>query len=708
MVLGTTLLLAFGWNGGYTNMSRAYTDSRAEMQRVVTSSASSTERYLSQAMLLTEQTADALNLRYAQKEPPVIFHFPTLDGLKAAYLFDRNGALLSVEQDAPPLAVVMNNVELAGLSGNDGQEAYLLPAITDYAENKTYLRIVQPHGQNAISVVYLISQQTLEKKLALSLPYQTGETLLLSSSGVSLITLHRKEYPSVQLRGAERIVFNLRSEAAQKFQVASSVAAHELLSPIEERGRVMIFWGCLASLALGLLTFMGLLSLQQLAKSEKRLKKLVATDNLTKLPNRYFFSHHLENMVSHFASTSVGFALFFIDLDNFKYVNDSLGHDAGDELLKLVTHRLQDAVRSKDIVCRLGGDEFTVLLPGLGQLVDAEVIAQRIVELMGRPFEVRGVAVHAHASIGVALIGQHAATASELMRFADAAMYHAKQKGKNRYAVYQASMTLQALAKEHRANDLQLALGTDQFFLHYQPKVELSSGVVAGYEALLRWQHPIEGLISPSQFIPIAEECGAIIQLGQWVVEETVRQQRAWFDEGLGWKVVAVNVSALQLRSKKLPAIVKAILLKHGMEGQYLQMEITESLLVTDVAEAQDTISKLRSLGVSIAVDDFGTGYSSLSTLQKFDINCLKVDRSFVMALDTAGGFNICLAIVNLAHSLEMKVVAEGIETVGQYSQLMELGCEEGQGYFFARPLPPEQAGRFIPNILLFSRKKVA
>lgn len=700
VVLGTIVLLGLGWSEVYSRMKEAYADMRADTQRFVHIGTQNFTQYLEGALLLADQQAKIVNLEFKDKAPSSSFVVPSLDGMMVAYILDKKGNLVASSQTAPPFRDLFpdNNVDSI-ITHSKTPASFLLPVSQTNPVNR-YLPVLWKNSELAYSVIFLLPETKLREKLTEAIPYFTAKISISHGQHV-LMSITPELKKTMPLKDGERILAKAPA-AISPYSIEGSIVAKEVLHALDVRGNLMYVRASIASLALGALAFMGLLSLRRLSDNEKKLQKLVETDSLTGLPNRYFFNQHLTTMVTQSEEEHHGFALFFIDLDNFKYVNDSLGHDAGDELLKGVTSRLRAAVRDRDVVCRLGGDEFTVLLPELTSIEETELIAQRVVDTMSAAFEVREVSVYAHASIGVALMGVHATSASELMRFADAAMYHAKQKGKNRYVVYQTSMTLQALAKEHRARDLQAAIGTEQFFLHYQPKVELTNGVVAGYEALLRWNHPIEGAISPAQFIPIAEDCGAIISLGQWVIEETVRQQRQWYEEGRGWKMIAVNVSALQLRSRRLPDIVKNILQRYDVSGAYLQMEITESLLVTDVEEAKETITRLRQMGVSIAVDDFGTGYSSLSTLQQFDINCLKVDRSFVMALDTDSGYNICLAIVNLAHSLGMRVVAEGIETVGQYSQLMELGCEEGQGFFFARPLPAEQAGKYAPNILLF------
>jgi diguanylate cyclase (GGDEF)-like protein len=439
--------------------------------------------------------------------------------------------------------------------------------------------------------------------------------------------------------------------------------------------------------------------------TERQLRRLVALDPLTNLPNRRTFTELLEKEVAVATTTGTPLGLMFIDLDNFKYVNDSLGHEVGDMLLQQVALRLSSSVRASDVVCRIGGDEFTVVLPNLGSMEDAEAIASRILESLGKPLRVGENSLSTSASVGIAVCPWDASSLTHLVRCADMAVYRAKAQGKSCAARYSPDLLHAAQSRNQLVQELRTALaGDDQLFLVYQPKIQLESGEVSGFEALIRWQHPQRGLVMPSDFIAAAEESELIIKLGDYVVNQAVAQIRAWCDQGYGWRKVAVNVSARQLRGGHVASTIQDALLRHGVPGQYLQIELTETMLATEEDFAAKTLARLQMLGVAIAVDDFGTGYSSLQSLQQLDVDCIKVDRSFVAGIGVnKDSMEIVRTVVNLAHNLELRVVAEGIETLDQYKYLMELGCDEGQGYFFARPLVASEAIQYSTTVALFT-----
>jgi diguanylate cyclase len=465
----------------------------------------------------------------------------------------------------------------------------------------------------------------------------------------------------------------------------------------EFKGRVAATWqlaigvGAFCNGLLGLTAF----ALFRFASKETYLRRLATIDILTGLPNRRSFHELLAKFVSKSKSKKQPMGLAFVDLDNFKYVNDSMGHEVGDSLLKHVGEVLKATVRKGDRVCRLGGDEFTILLRDLQSAEEAQQIGDRMLEAVRQTLVLRGVEIQTKASMGIALSPQHASSEIDLMRFADTAMYRAKQQGKGCCVVYDESMAAQALAKAKAARDLERGIKHDELFLVYQPKFCLTTGALSGHEALVRWMHPERGMVFPGDFIGLAEESGLIVDLGNWVLERAVRQLREWHDAGEGWHKVAVNVSALQLRGDEFVTRVQRVLADHGVAGHQLQLELTESSLASDAKKAQSIIQNLRALGVSVAVDDFGTGYSSLGALQSFEIDCLKVDRSFINVIHTPQGEAICHAVVSLGHALNMRVVAEGVETADQRDTLIRLGCDEVQGYFFAKPLPAADAVAF-------------
>lgn len=424
-------------------------------------------------------------------------------------------------------------------------------------------------------------------------------------------------------------------------------------------------------------------------------------DSLTGLPNRDLFVEFLGRaIVNTKGRPSYLFAVLFLDLDRFKVINDSLGHLVGDELLMSVVLRLRAIVGSRDTVARVGGDDFAILVRNIdvGHAVD---LADRIHQALIVPFELKGQEVFVTASIGIAIGGEPAAAAREqpehLLRDAHTAMYRAKALGTGRYQVFNASMHDLAVERLQLETDLRMALKRREFLLHYQPFVCLASGKIIGFEALVRWQHPLRGLISPIKFIPVAEETGAIVPLGEWVLEEACRQLRLWegmfnFDQPL---IMSVNLSGKQFAQPELVERIKAILATTGLSAESLKLEITESVVMDDVESAIAVLKHMKALNVKLGIDDFGTGYSSLSYLSRFPTDTLKVDRSFVgrMELESEGeNVAIVRTIVALAHALGMDVIAEGVETAAQLAKLRAIGCEYGQGYFFAKPLPSDDA----------------
>ncbi|WP_293131698.1 EAL domain-containing protein [Microcoleus sp. bin38.metabat.b11b12b14.051] len=424
-------------------------------------------------------------------------------------------------------------------------------------------------------------------------------------------------------------------------------------------------------------------------------------DSLTGLPNRDFFVECLGRAIAHTrAHRNYLFAVLFLDLDRFKAINDSLGHLVGDELLKAVVMRLRASIAGADTVARVGGDDFAILVRNVD--VDSAVnLADRIHKALIVPFDLRGQEVFVTASIGIAVGGEPTAATREqpehLLRDAHTAMYRAKALGTGRYQVFNASMHDLALERLRLETDLRMAVKRREFLLHYQPFVCLASGKIIGFEALVRWQHPQRGLISPVKFIPVAEQTGAIVPLGEWVLEEACRQLRLWegmfdFDRPL---IMSVNLSGKQFAQPDLVERIEAILVATGLSAESLKLEITESVVMDDVESAIEVLKQMKALKVKLGIDDFGTGYSSLSYLSRFPTDTLKVDKSFVGRMELASeGENVAIVrtIVTLAHALGMDVIAEGVETAAQLARLRAIGCEYGQGYFFAKPLPSDAA----------------
>jgi len=420
-------------------------------------------------------------------------------------------------------------------------------------------------------------------------------------------------------------------------------------------------------------------------------------DVLTNLPNRTLFGDRLKQAISLAERQGRQLAVLFVDLDQFKRINDSLGHTMGDKLLRSVAGRLVACVRRTDTVCRMGGDEFVILLSQVENAEDATITARKILRAVAAPHIIDNKSLDVSVSIGGSTYPDPAQDEGSLLVQADSAMYEAKQHGRNRYEFFRSDMRVRLATRLALEGDLRYALGRNQFVLHYQPKIDLNTGLITGMEALIRWMHPEHGMLLPAGFVPIAEECGLILPIGQWVLREACRQSRAWTDSGLGVMPVAVNVSAVEFQGKDFLSGVRAALIATGMEPQHLELELTESVLMQDAESAIDTLLALKAMGVRLAIDDFGTGYSSFTYLRRFPIDTLKVDQSFVQEITEEPEVNTMVeAMINIGTSLNHRVVAEGVETRSQLDFLRRHGCVEGQGYYFSHPVLAEQAGNLL------------
>jgi diguanylate cyclase (GGDEF)-like protein len=432
-----------------------------------------------------------------------------------------------------------------------------------------------------------------------------------------------------------------------------------------------------------------------------KMSHLAQHDFLTNLPNRVLLTDRITQAIAVAKRRGSQLALLFLDLDNFKHINDSLGHAAGDKLLQSVAQRLVASVRKSDTVSRQGGDEFVILLTEDEH--GADLTADKILDAMALSHSIFKSELHVTSSIGISVYPADGQDAESLIKSADIAMYHAKEKGRNNYQFYNNDMNIRALERQSIEANLRHAIEKQEFVLHYQPKVNLDTGMITGTEALVRWMHREWGMVYPGRFVPIAEECGLIVPIGSWVLREACTQAKRWIDAGLAPISISVNISALEFRKKTFLDGVQTILNDTGLEASCLQLEITESVLMRDAESSAATLRKLKKLGVQLAVDDFGTGYSSLSYLKQFPIDVLKIDQSFVQDIGPIATDNgiIVNAVIGMANNLRLRVVAEGIENQAQLAFLKERHCDEGQGYLFSRPVLAEQFAALLETGML-------
>jgi len=438
--------------------------------------------------------------------------------------------------------------------------------------------------------------------------------------------------------------------------------------------------------------------------NEDKIRRLAYFDTLTGMPNRQSFLERLDHELARARRNHHQLALLFLDLDGFKRINDTLGHSAGDYLLQAVAERMKEKLRAGDFVARpaldesglhvarLGGDEFTVVLPDVDETHTVSMVATRLQALLAQPFLIGTQEIVVTSSIGIALFPPDGDDAATLLKHADTAMYHAKDQGRNNWQLYHQSLTTQTTARMALETDIRKGLEQGEFHLLYQPQVSAADGTIVGIEALIRWQHPQHGMVSPAQFIPVAEESGQIVPMGEWVLDTACRQIMEWQLHGVLTARVAVNVSARQLRSPHFLDRVAAIISETGIRAEQLELELTESILMDPESRQVQGLCRLRALGVHFAIDDFGTGYSSLSYIKRFPIGMLKIDQSFVRGLpNSANDTGIATAIIAMAHNLGLEVIAEGVETRQQFEFLQQAKCTKLQGYLFSRPLPPDE-----------------
>jgi diguanylate cyclase (GGDEF)-like protein/PAS domain S-box-containing protein len=424
---------------------------------------------------------------------------------------------------------------------------------------------------------------------------------------------------------------------------------------------------------------------------------LAQHDVLTDLPNRLLLNDRITQAITLARRNKHQVAVLFLDLDGFKNINDSLGHAVGDKLLQSVAARLSACVRKSDTVSRQGGDEFVVLLSEVAHAADAGISAAKILTELKKAHSIGEHRLRVTVSIGLSTYPNNGEDAETLIKNADTAMYHAKEYGHNNYQFYKKEMSLRAVERQSLEGQLRYALERQELLLHYQPKVNLKTGAITSVEALVRWQHPERGLLLPGQFLTIAEDTGMIVPIGQWVLREACRQTREWLDAGLPAVPVAVNISSLEFRSDKFLQGVRVVLKDTCLDPRYLELELTETVLMRHADAAASALGQLKAIGVRLAVDDFGTGYSSLSYLTRFPIDALKLDQSFVHdIIDSSDDAIVVSAVISMGKSLKHRVIAEGVETIEQLIFLQAHGCDEGQGYYFSRPVVAQQFSKLL------------
>jgi diguanylate cyclase (GGDEF)-like protein/PAS domain S-box-containing protein len=465
----------------------------------------------------------------------------------------------------------------------------------------------------------------------------------------------------------------------------SVIPIEDCLAPIHDRegrvsGTVVVFRDVSAARAMA----------QQISHS-------AAHDFLTGLPNRMLLQDRIDHAIALAPRHGSKVAVLFLDLDGFKYINDSLGHPVGDKLLQSIAKRLVGCVRGSDTVSRQGGDEFVVLLSELQKVADAAILARRLLKAVAEAHSIDHHDLHITTSIGISVFPDDGPDAETLIKNADTAMYQAKENGRQSYQFFKPAMKVRAVERQSVEESLRRALQRREFKLRYQPKIDLRTGAITGAEALLRWNHPTRGLVSPARFIPVAEDCGLILPIGAWVLREACTQARDWLDKGMRFSTVAVNVSAMEFRDDNFLEGLFKILRETGLDPKYLELELTESVLMKRADSTASILQTLRERGVKIAIDDFGTGYSSLSYLRKFPVDSLKIDQSFVRQISTVGDdTTIVTAVIGMARSLKLRVVAEGVETLKELEFLRTRQCDEAQGFYFSRPLPPEHFAELL------------
>jgi diguanylate cyclase (GGDEF)-like protein/PAS domain S-box-containing protein len=575
----------------------------------------------------------------------------------------RKAREVAVFNDNERARVTLASIGDAVLSTDSG---WLVSFINPIAEKLTGWTCAQAVGRPVSEVFQVLDGMTRERIVPqMELAIQRGRTIILPPNCV----LVRRDGQELHIEDSAAPIHDLSGEFA---------------------GMVVVFHDVSESRAL-----------------TQKMSHLAEHDALTSLPNRALLNDRLEHGITLARRHGRQMAVLFIDLDHFKHINDSLGHLIGDQVLKAVAQRIAPCVRHSDTVSRPGGDEFIVLLSEVNRAEDAELIAEKIRLAVMGPYTIDGHYLHLTASIGVSVYPNDGEDATALIKYADTAMYHAKEKGRNNSQFFKDDMNARAAERQILTGDLRHALTRGEFFLVYQPIVNLVSGAITGFEALIRWRHPTRGTLTPADFIPIAEECGLIIPIGEWVLREACARAQQWLAADLKFETMAVNISAVEFRSDRFFNGICRILRTTGLDPRHLTLELTETAVMRDFEATRSVLQGLSTMGVRIAVDDFGTGYSNLSYLKRFPINTLKLDQSFIHDLpESVDVCTIVSSVIRMAHCLHLQVVAEGVETLQQLQFLKAHDCGEGQGYYFSKPVDPSECESLLQLTKLRARRE--
>lgn len=647
------------------------------------------QQSLSETMggIIAKNTESALIFKDSKSASETLSSLAGHKDLLAAYLLDDRYAIFAKYQAKSSVRLPLEGLSLdASLEERRHTVNQIISNNSFIFKLRKYLSVVQPVSLDHQVIGYVVIHSDLKEArnslfwmLAAALLVMAGSTLaayVLSSRLQSLISRPILDLVDTMKSVSDTKDFRLRASKRGCDEIGLLYDGfNEMLSEIEERNQI-------------------------LHKRQMHLQQLAHFDTLTRLPNRTLFYDRLNQAVRTAERKNEMLAIFFIDLDHFKDINDTRGHRVGDLLLKSVAKRLVTVIRESDTVARLGGDEFTIFAQNILHTENAHIVAKKIVDVFELPFDLEGKKSFVTASVGVTIYPSDGLSADELLKNADIAMYSVKDSGKNSFRQYNQEMNNRANERVVLQNGLREALQNNELVLYYQPKVDLISGKVSSVEALIRWNHPEKGLIPPGRFIPIAEESGLIIPITDWVLQEACRQAMEWSKVGYPDIRVAANISAYHFKRQTVVETVEEALRATGLPARQLEIELTESSLMQNDDYIIDALNSLKRMGATITIDDFGTGYSSLSYLHRFPVDSLKIDRSFVWNMTKSEqDFALVTAIIAMAKSLKMNTVAEGVETKEQVRCLMELGCDEMQGYLISKPKPPEELLKVLESL---------